>query len=131
MNTIKLHDPNRFRYGLPVILLLVLLNTQTMQAQDVRWFRIGRLQCYASSRGTEVEYEGYGPNTNFLSWPADYGLVQTSVRQKAYWIGCKNFYDTVLDKNLSYKVVGVGPREAEERPNMIFEQGIKLIGKYF
>jgi len=130
MKTIKLHKQNGLQYGLPLFLLIVMVCTQVMQAQDVRWFRIGTLHGYSSSRGTEVEGEGYGVNTNFFSWPADYGLSQTAVRQKAYWIGCKNFYDTVLGKTLSYKVVGVGPREAEERPNMIFEQGIRMIAKY-
>src|SRR3990172_10751869 len=100
-------------------------------AQEWRWLRIGELQCFFSDRGTEVESEGYGPQTNFLSWPAQYGVIdQTTVRQKCMWIGCKNFYDTVEGKIKDYKVVGTGPRERVERPYMIFEQDIKVYGKY-
>jgi hypothetical protein len=100
-------------------------------AQEWRWLRIGELQCQFSDRGTEVEGEGYGNNTNFFSWPSQYGVVdQTTARQKTMWIGAKNFYDPIEGKEKSVKVVGIGPRENPERQNMIFEQSVKVIGKY-
>ena len=119
------------------MLLLVLCHLvfasgiQTVFAQEHRWLRIGELQSFISDRGMEVEGEGYDANTNFFSWPAQYGVnEQTTARQKCLWIGAKNFYDTVLDRALTYKVVSIGPRDSEVRQNMIFEKSIKVIAKY-
>ncbi|MBN2103229.1 hypothetical protein JW835_04225 [bacterium] len=110
---------------------LLIGSRENLSAQEWKWLRIGEIQCYFSNRGTEVEGEGYGNNTNFLSWPSQYGTVeQTTMRQTCMWIGCRNFYDTRLGREMSVKVVGVGPRDAEERKNMIFENEMKLIGKY-
>ncbi|MBN1561844.1 TonB-dependent receptor, partial [candidate division KSB1 bacterium] len=101
------------------------------RSPDRELYRIGELQCQFSDRGTEVEGEGYGNNTNFFSWPSQYGVVdQTTTRQKSMWIRAKNFYDPTEGKEKSVKVVGIGPRENPERLNMIFAQSVKVIGKY-
>lgn len=114
-----------------LVMALSLNSLQHLSAQDWRWHRIGELQSYFSSRGCEVEGDGYDANTNFFSWPAQYGVIeQTTVRQKCMWIGCKNFFDTVEGKVKSVKVVSIGPRASEERPNMIFEEDMRVIGKY-
>ena len=110
---------------------LLFLCSQTLTAQEWKWLRVGEIQCFFSNRGSEVEGEGYGNNTNFLSWPAQYGTVeQTTMRQTCMWIGSRNFYDTRLGREMSVKVVGIGPRDTEERQNMIFEDDIKLLGRY-
>ncbi|MDM7925104.1 MAG: hypothetical protein QUS35_03705, partial [bacterium] len=98
-------------------------------AQDVRWLRVGQLQSFINEVGAEYEGESQVGNTNHFSWPAQYGIEQNTVRQKGLWIGAKNFYDTRLGKTLSVKVIGSGPRNPEERINMIFEKEIKLIGR--
>ena len=127
---------NKKRINIRIMLLAFCLTAfvngiQNGFAQEHRWLRVGELQCYFSDRGTETEGEGYDANSNFFSWPAQYGVnEQTTARQKCMWIGAKNFYDTVLDKTMSYKVVGIGPRDSEERQNMIFEKDIKVIAKY-
>jgi hypothetical protein len=119
----------------PLILLaagcLLLLGSGKLSAQEWKWLRVGQIQCYFSNRGGEVEGEGYGTFGNFLSWPSQYGTVeQITMRQNCMWIGCRNFYDTRTGRDMSVKVVGIGPRDTEERRNMIFEEDIKLIGKY-
>jgi len=112
--------------------LWILGSSQSLFAQEWRWLRIGQLQDIVSERGAEVEAEGPDPDIggNNLFWPAAYGLSQHNLRSKGLWIGCRNFYDTNVDKTLSVKVVSAGPRDSEERQNMIFEQSIDLIGKY-
>ena len=132
MNTKKINHKNQF---VPLILALSFFLTagslQNAFAQEWRWLRIGELQCFFSDRGLEVEGEGYGNNTNFLSWPAQYGTIeQTTVRQKGMWLGALNFHDATQDMDKSVKVVGIGPRECPERQYMIFEQSIKVIAKY-
>jgi hypothetical protein len=99
--------------------------------------RIGEMQSFFSAIGSEYEGEaGYDAlagdwlyNGDFFSWPAQYGLAQGTVRSKGLWLGCKNFYDTHEARTLSVKVVGSGPRDFTDRPNQIFEQEIKLVGR--
>ncbi|MFC1569918.1 hypothetical protein ACFL4L_06750 [bacterium] len=110
---------------------LLLSSREKLCAQEWKWLRVGEIQSYFSNRGAEAEAEGYDSFGNFLSWPAQYGTIeQGTMRQTCLWIGCRDFYDTRLEREMSVKVVGVGPRDAEERRNMIFEQDMKLIGKY-
>src|SRR4030067_596389 len=58
--------------------------------------------------GSECELTTF--QNNFLTWPTQYGDNQYMVRMKAFWIGCKNFYDPVEKKVKGVKVVGSGPR---------------------
>jgi hypothetical protein len=126
-----MNNKNKIRKGL--LLLVFLLSAgvfNRLTAQDSRWLRVNQLQTFFSDRGAEVEGVGYDNMTNYFSWPAEYGLEQTTTRHKCMWIGSKNFYDPKLQEEMSVKVVGIGPRETEERKNMIFEQGIQLVGKF-
>jgi hypothetical protein len=111
---------------LPVTGLVVLSGIHTSYAQaEQRWLSIGELQSYYNAIGAEYELR-----LNWFSWPAQYGLVQSTVRAKGLWIGCKNFYDSKAGKILIFKVIGSGPRDFADRPNQIFEKEIKLIGIY-
>ena len=122
----------RTRLPILTITLLMIGSLYHAPAQEVRWLRVGQLQTFINELGAEYETEGTTWNTNFLSWPAQYSIDQNMLRSKGLWIGCRNFDDPVERKVKSVKVTGMGPRDIgnPERPNMIFEQEIKLIGKY-
>ncbi len=77
----------------------------------------------------EYETQGTTGNLNYFSWPSQYSIDQNTVRSRLLWIGCKNFNDPVEDKVKSVKIVGTGPRAFDDRPNQIFEQELRLVGK--
>jgi hypothetical protein len=109
----------------------ILSGAHTGSAQDIRWLRVGELQSPINEVGAEYETEFNFPggNSNFFSWPAQYGINQNVTRMKGLWIGCKNFDDPVEGKIKSVKVIGAGPK-AVATPDVIFPQEIKLVGKY-
>jgi hypothetical protein len=109
--------------------LWILCSIQTGYAQEIKWLRVAELQSFINEVGAEYESELTQGNTNFFSWPAQYGIDQNTARAKGLWIGCKNFDDPVENKVKSVKVIGSGPRNANDRINQIFEREIKLIGK--
>jgi hypothetical protein len=108
---------------------LIAIVLPVAQAQEIRWLRVSELQSFVNSIGIEYEDEGTTGNTNFFSWPAQYGIDQNVVRSKLVWIGCKNFNDPVENKVLPVKVIGSGPRDFDDRRNQIFPTQIKLIGR--
>jgi hypothetical protein len=103
-----------------------------MNAQTIKWLRIGQLQSPISETGAEYESEFNVPNSsgNFLSWPVQYNIDQTIMRSNGMMIGCKNFNDPADGKVRSVKVISTGFKAVLD-PNMIFPQEIKLIGKYY
>jgi len=109
--------------------LWILSIVQISFAQDIRWLRVSELQTPINEVLAEYEGEFTQGNTDFLSWPAQYGIDQTTMRMTSLWIGCKNFDDPVEGKVKSVKVVGSGPKSVAD-VNQIFEKEIKLIGKY-
>jgi hypothetical protein len=109
--------------------LWILSGVSSAYAQQIRWLRTGELQSFINEIGAEYESELSVGNTNYFSWPAQYGIDQNTVRMQAVWIGCKNFDDPVEKKVKSVKVIGSGPRDFTDRPNQIFPQEIKLIGR--
>lgn len=110
---------------------LVLSIIYPAYAQEIKWLRVSDLQSFINEVGAEYENESQVGNTNFFSWPAQYGIEQNTIRMKGVWIGCKNFDDPVEKKLKSVKVIGSGPRNAADRINQIFEKEIKLIGRYY
>jgi hypothetical protein len=117
-------------FGAILILLLLICMVSSGFAQSgVKWLRITELQGPYSYLGGEYESQFTTPNGDFFSWPAGYGIEQNIIRSRALWIGCTNFDDPVFGVHRSYKVIGVGPRDAADRPNQIFPQGITLSGK--
>jgi hypothetical protein len=99
------------------------------QAQRIKWLRVSELQTPVNEIGAEYEGEFATGNTNFFSWPAQYSIGQNINRCKTLWIGCRDFDDPVQGKVKSYKVVGVNARDHADRPNQVFEQELKLIGR--
>lgn len=120
----------------PMVILLALSGAHTAPAQEIKWLRVTELQAPINEIGAEFEGEFAQGNTNCFTWPAQYGIDptlgdQNVVRAKGLWIGCKNFNDPVEKKLKSVKVVGSGPRDFADRPNQIFEKGIKMIGRNY
>ncbi len=112
-----------------IILLLVAGSLPSAWAQDLRWIRVGQLQCFFMDFGNECELYPF-TTTNFLAWPAQYGDGQIVNRAKGVWMGAKDFYDPVEKKIKSVKVIGSGPRyDADNQAQMIFSTSVKLIGK--
>jgi len=111
------------------IVLVFLGGVSSGIAQQIRWLRITELQGPYSNLGGEFESQFSTPNADFFSWPAEYGIEQNTLRSRAFWIGCKNFSDPFDGVLRSYKVVGIGPRDAVGRPQQILEYDIKLAGR--
>jgi hypothetical protein len=99
-------------------------------AQRIKWLRVSELQTPINEIGAEYEGEFPSGNTDFFSWPAQYSIDQVTNRSRVLWIGCQDFDDPVEGKIKSVKVVGVNARDHADRPNQVFEQELKLIGKY-
>ncbi|MBN1783234.1 hypothetical protein JW948_19015 [bacterium] len=97
------------------------------KSQDQRWMRVGETQCFFFDYGSEPELAA---NINFLTWPTQYSDDQHVTRARGTWLGARNFYDTIEGKLKGIKVIGIGPRPADNELTMIFPQGIKLIGRY-
>jgi hypothetical protein len=113
---------------------LLLFAAQTVFGQgysgEIKYLRLNRLHAYLSVQGTEVETGGFSRIHDTFSWPGEYGLIQSTLRGRAIWLGCENFNDPVLGKKLSVKVVGVGPRNDTDRINQVKETEFKLIGRF-
>jgi hypothetical protein len=123
----KFNRKNQY-WMLGTVLMLILGSTRQVFTQDQKWMRVGETQCFFFDYGAEPEYAA---NTNFLTWPTQYSDNQTTMRNNGMWMGARDFYDTVEDKNKSVKVIGIGPRPADNELTMIFPQSIKLVGRYY
>jgi hypothetical protein len=115
------------RFSFLTLIFSILFSIQISYSQEFRWLRVTQLQSPVNNVGAEYGNEFPEGNNNFYSWPAQYGIGQSTCRQRTIWIGCKNFYDPVEMKNKSCKVIGVNGNNAA--PAMIFPQTITLIGK--
>lgn len=118
--------------GSSLLLLFFIFNmVDTGFTQDIRWLRVSELQSPINEVGAEweTEFNQTGSTSNYFSWPAQYNIDQTLIREKGLWIGCRNFNDPVLGTVKNIKVIGSGPQSVAS-PDQIFPQEIKLIGKY-
>ena len=98
------------RKYLPIILLLTI-----SYSQAVKWMSIGNLHNWYSSAGCEIEIGRTGQisdQQDGLRWPAFY-RVQDNQAAKGLWLGAKNFYDPIVDKEYEHKVVHAGPRHLD------------------
>ncbi len=121
----------RCQIVLSILILLSLGISSPSFSQNIRWLRVSELQSFINELGAEFEGEGTTGNQNFFSWPTQYSTDQTMTRGKGLWIGAKNFDDPVEGKLKSVKVIASGLRPTDERPNMIFEKDLKLVGKFY
>jgi hypothetical protein len=111
-------------------LMMLSGSMQKAISQEYRWLRIGQLETFVVDYGCESEYGAV--QSNFFSWPSQYGENQFTTRGKGMWLGAKNFYDPVEKKVKSVKVIGAGPRsDPAIQPTMVIPLSIKLIGKSY
>jgi hypothetical protein len=117
--------------------ILCLIGVQTLMAQgtsgNIKWLRIGSLHSYFSEQNGEVENGGPDNLNAKFCWPGAYGLQQATLRSRAMWLGCRDFFDTQANKTFDYKVVGVGPRSPDDGIGtriILPPVEFKLVGKF-
>jgi len=121
--------------GLLVLLFMSQSNNVFAQALgasgELKWLRINSLHTYFSEQGAETETGGTEETNITFSWPGEYGIDQYTMRSNGMWLGCRNYYDSKVDKTFEKMVTNIGlkPNEYTERP--IFDAvDFRLIGKY-
>ncbi|MFC1568923.1 hypothetical protein ACFL4L_01690 [bacterium] len=115
-------------------IILLLFATQSVIGQgysgEIKYLRMNKLHTYFSEQGTEVEEGGFSIQHACFSWPAEYGLIQSTLRCRAMWLGCEDYMDPRIGTELPVKVVGVGPRPDADRLNQVMETDFKLVGRF-
>ena len=98
---------------------------------ELKWLRINELHSYFSEQGSEGETGGTeGTNVTF-SWPGQYGIKQSTMRARGMWLGCRDYYDSKIDRTFSHLVTNVGMKPNEYSTRPIFDAyEFKLVGKF-
>ena len=113
------------------LILIILFSVKAAYPQAVKWMAIGDLQNWYSAAGCEIEIGRTGQisdQQDGLRWPAFY-RIQDNQAAKGLWLGAKNFYDPIVDKDYQYKVVHAGPRHLDIE-NETIPLELKMFGKY-
>ncbi|HPG41493.1 MAG TPA: hypothetical protein PLP19_19365 [bacterium] len=107
---------------------------QSLYAQksgEMKWLRVNSLHTFFSEQGSETE-GGYDDLSIYFSWPAEYGLRQTTMRSRGVMIGCEKFYDSKMKREYSPMVVNIGPKPTTFQQFVVFNPlpgDFQLIGK--
>ena len=120
---------NHKRYILVISLFVILCGT--IFGDEVKWLAIGSLHDWFSSAGCEREVGRrhlISDQQDGLRWDAQFPY-QDCKAAKGLWVGCRNYYDPLVDKTFEYKVVHVGPRVLNEE-NEILSVEFKLYGQF-
>jgi hypothetical protein len=93
----------------PGILLLLAAFHQPVTAQPggaLRWLRVGELHGFYSEQGVEnFEMGRPGWVCNYgNAWPASYSMLGSTLTHRNFMIGCRNYYDPVLKKQMAFRV---------------------------
>lgn len=124
---------------LSILLVLVLLLgqglvfqafSQRLASQEVRWMSVSSIHSTFAIEGSEFEMHRTGnlsEQSDGLRWPAQF-TYQDNVAAKSMWIGTTNFYEKTLSSTVPFKVVGVGPKQANTLTEVMPIE-FKLIGK--
>ena len=99
-----------FNYKLYIILIIYSFSF----SQEVRWMSIGDLHNWYSAAGSEIEIGRTGQisdQQDGLRYPAFY-RAQDNQAAKAM-VGATNFYDPIVNKAYTHKVVHAGPRHLD------------------
>ena len=100
-----------FNYKLYIILIIYSFSF----SQEVRWMSIGDLHNWYSAAGSEIEIGRTGQisdQQDGLRYPAFY-RAQDNQAAKGLWFGATNFYDPIVNKAYTHKVVHAGPRHLD------------------
>ena len=131
----KILKSYRILAGLLILILMSRSNNAFAQALgasgELKWLRVNSLHTYFSEQGAESETGGTEETNVSFSWPGEYGIDQYTMRSNGMWLGCRNYYDSKVDRTFDKMVTNVGlkPNEYTERP--IFDAvDFRLIGKY-
>jgi len=112
-------------------LLLILLLSCGLVADEKEWIAVGDLRSWYSSAGSEIEVgraSATADQQDGLQWPAQYRNQDTQAA-KAIWIGSTNFEDPNAGRPFPYKVVHVGPRVKDDN-NEFMPQVFKMVGRF-
>lgn len=129
---------NSLKWLLLFSIIILMNQSQNLYAQaigasgELKWLRINSLHTYFSEQGGEGETGGTETTDITFSWPGEYGIDQSTMRSNGMWLGCKNYYDSKVDKTFEYMVTNVGLKPNEYltgRP--IFDAvEFKLVGRF-
>ncbi|MBN1780070.1 hypothetical protein JW948_03020, partial [bacterium] len=99
---------------------------------ELKWLRINSLHSYFSEQGSEGETGGTEQNNNTFSWPGEYSVYhQWTMRALGMWMGCKDYYSSVLDRTFPYMVVNTGLKVNEYPKRPIFDAvTFELVGRF-
>ena len=116
------------RWIIPFIVWIFISN---LNADEVRWLRVGMLQNWFSSGGCEIEVGRRNlieDQQDGFRYPALYPYQDMQVA-KALWLGATDYADPLLaDSTFEYKVVHIGPRVFDETLEFMPRE-LKLIGR--
>ena len=109
-----------------------ILRAQAIGASgELKWLRINSLHTYFSEQGAEGETGGTESTHVTYSWPGEYGIDLATMRATGIWLGCQDYYSSVLDKNLTNLVVNTGWKTTEYDERPIHDAiDFRLVGKY-
>ncbi len=130
----KISNTLKSMAGLLAILLLSQSNGLAQQlgaSGELKWLRINSLHTYFSEQAAETETGGTEETNITFSWPGEYGIDQYTMRANGIWLGCRNYYDSKVDRSFDKMVTNCGlkPNEYTERP-IADAYDFRLVGKY-
>jgi len=125
--------PSNFNNSINRILISLgfFISFDSVSGEETKWIAVGELHNWFSEAGCEIETGRTGQITDQqdgLRWPAFYS-VQDNQAAKAMWLGAENYYDPIVDKTYTHKVVHVGPRFIDVK-NETIPVEFTLKGKY-
>jgi len=131
----KILKSYRILTGTFFVILMSLSNNGFSQqlgaSGELKWLRINSLHTYFSEQGAETETGGTEETNITFSWPGEYGIDQYTMRSNGMWLGCRNYYDSKVDRTFDKMVTNIGlkPNEYTERP--IYDAvDFRLIGQF-
>jgi hypothetical protein len=101
-------------------------------SQQMKWLRVNSLHGYFSEHGCEPETGGDNQYNNRFSWPAQYGLVQATLRARGMWLGCRDYFEAPVDKVFAYAVTNIGMKPNEYPAGRPIPNAVdfRLVGRF-
>jgi hypothetical protein len=101
-------------------------------SQQMKWLRVNSLHAYFSEHGCEPETGGDNQYNNRFSWPAQYGLIQATLRARGMWLGCKDYYEAPIGKEFAFAVTNIGMKPNEYPAGRPIPNAVdfRLIGRF-